>query len=207
MLSRRSLLRLGTLGAGLSWSPALLAQRGGAAALVVQTTLPPYSLVKPIKTLVAQVNPAATVADFESVQDLIARDLQGQQSLMVLILAFGAIALALAVIGVYGVMSYAVGQRTTECGVRLALGALPEDLLWLVLKDGLRLLTVGLGVGLALAVLMGYLLSARLFGVEPFDPLTLAGTSFLMTIITLMACYLPARRASKLDPAVAIQEQ
>ncbi|HET7587639.1 MAG TPA: ABC transporter permease [Gammaproteobacteria bacterium] len=202
--------RMGTLYRPLTQSGnylAMLAQRGGAAALVVQTTLPPYSLVKPIKTLVAQVNPAATVADFESVQDLIARDLQGQQSLMVLILAFGAIALALAVIGVYGVMSYAVGQRTTECGVRLALGALPEDLLWLVLKDGLRLLTVGLGVGLALAVLMGYLLSARLFGVEPFDPLTLAGTSVLMTIITLMACYLPARRASKLDPAVAIQEQ
>ncbi|HET7570541.1 MAG TPA: ABC transporter permease [Gammaproteobacteria bacterium] len=186
---------------------ATLANRGGALALVAQTTLPPYSQVKPIKATVTQVAPGATVNDFESVQDLLAQNLHGRQSLMILILAFGAIALALAVIGVYGVMSYAVGQRTTECGVRLALGALPEDLLWLVLKDGLKLLAIGLVVGLALAVIMGYLLSARLFGVAPFDPLTLAGTAIVMAVITLLACYLPARRAAKLDPAVAIMDQ
>lgn len=186
---------------------AVFAQRGGSLALVVRTTLPPYSLVKPIKTLIGQVNATATVSGFESIQDLIAERLQNRQSLVVLILAFGAIALALAVIGVYGVMSYAVGQRTTECGVRLALGALPEDLLWLVLKDGLKLLAIGLVIGLALAVVMGYLLSARLFGVVPFDPVTLVATGIVMALITVAACWLPARRASKLDPAVAIMEQ
>jgi putative ABC transport system permease protein len=123
-----------------------------------------------------------------------------------LLLAFGGIALALAVVGVYGVLSYAVGQRVTECGVRLALGALPGDLLWLIIRDGLKLLTVGLVTGLVLAVIAGYVLSSRLFGVVPFDPLTLIGSALVLSGITLIACYLPARRAAKLDPAVAIVE-
>jgi ABC-type antimicrobial peptide transport system permease subunit len=139
--------------------------------------------------------------------DLISHHLQDRQSLMVLVLAFGGIALALAVNGVYSVMSYAVSQRRAECGIRLALGALPEDLLWLVLKDGLKLLAVGLAIGLALAVIFGYVLSSWLFGIAPFDPMTLAGTAVVMALITLAACYLPARRAAKLDPAIAMMEQ
>lgn len=201
---------MGTAYFALAQSPDWLdamARFGMTMGLVVHTTLPPYQQIKPLKALVAQINPGATITDFESMQDLVAHDLRDRQSLMILILAFGAIALALAVIGVYGVMSYAVGQRTTECGVRLALGALPADLLWLVLKDGIALLAVGLTLGLGLAVAMGYLLSARLFGVMPFDPSTLAGTALVMAIITLLACYLPARRAAKLDPAVAMMEQ
>ncbi|HET7674797.1 MAG TPA: ABC transporter permease [Gammaproteobacteria bacterium] len=186
---------------------AMGARFGMAMGLVVHTTLPPYALVTPLKTLVSQMNTGATITHFESMQDRVAHYLKDRQSLMILILAFGAIALALAVIGVYGVMSYAVGQRTTECGVRLALGALPSDLLWLVLRDGITLLAIGLAVGLTIAVVMGYLLSARLFGVMPFDPSALAGTALVMAVITLLACYLPARRAAKLDPAVAIVEQ
>lgn len=125
---------------------------------------------------------------------------------MLSLLAFGGIALALAVVGVYGVLNYAVGQRESECGVRLALGALPADLLWLVIKDGLKLLVIGLIVGLMLAVSFGFALSSRLFGVAPYDPLTLTGTVVILSGITLMACYLPARRAAKLDPAVAMME-
>ncbi|HET6726153.1 MAG TPA: ABC transporter permease [Gammaproteobacteria bacterium] len=202
--------RMGTTYVPLNQSQQFLeaaARFGMAGALIIHTSLPPYALAKPIKTLIAQNNAGATIGETQSMHDLIARNLQDRQSLMILILAFGAVALALAVIGVYGVMSYAVEQRTTECGVRLALGALPEDLLWLVLKDGLKLLAVGLLIGLALAVVLGYLLSARLFGVAPFDPVTLAGTAVAMSIITLLACYLPARRAAKLDPAVAIMDQ
>ncbi|HET7369242.1 MAG TPA: ABC transporter permease [Gammaproteobacteria bacterium] len=201
---------MGTVYFALNQSEALLdmmGQRGVALNLIAHTKLPPYSQVKPVKTLIQNVSPGASVSNFQSMGDLIARHLEGRQSLMVLILAFGGVALALAIIGVYGVMSYSVGQRTTECGVRLALGALPEDLLWLVLKDGLKLLAAGLAAGLALAVLLGYLLSARLFGVAPFDPSALAGTAVVMALITVAACYLPARRAAKLDPAVAIMEQ
>jgi putative ABC transport system permease protein len=104
-------------------------------------------------------------------------------------------------------MSYAVGQRRAECGIWLALGAKSTDLLWLILKDGLKLLGVGLIVGLALAVICGFALSSRLFGVAPFDPSTLAGTIVVLAAITLLACYLPARRAAKIDPAIAIMEQ
>jgi putative ABC transport system permease protein len=124
-----------------------------------------------------------------------------------LLLAFGGIALALAIVGVYAVMSYAVGQRRAECGVRLALGAQPGDLLWLILKDGLKLLAIGLVLGLGLAVVCGYLLSSQLFGVAPFDPVTLIGSAVVLCAITLAACYLPARRAASLDPAIAIMEQ
>jgi putative ABC transport system permease protein len=126
---------------------------------------------------------------------------------MHLVLVFGGIALTLAFVGVYGVLSYAVRQRRAECGIRLALGAEPRDLLWLFIKDGLRLLAIGLVLGLGLAVVCGYLLSSQLFGVAPFDPVTLIGSTVVLCVITLAACYLPARRAAKLDPAIAIMEQ
>lgn len=112
-----------------------------------------------------------------------------------------------AAVGVYGVLNYVVSQRVTECGVRLALGALPGDLLWLIIRDGLRMLVIGLCVGLGLAVVLGYAISSQLFNVAPFDPATLAGVIVALLIITLIACYLPARRASKLDPGTAMMER
>lgn len=133
--------------------------------------------------------------------------LRNQRTTMNLVLAFDGSALALAIVGVYGVMSYAVGQRRIECGARLTLGAMPEDILWLVVKDGLKLLAIGLVAGLALAVIFGFVLSSQLFGVAPFDPLTLIGTVIVLSAITLIACYLPARHAAKLDPAIAMMEQ
>ncbi|HET8552328.1 MAG TPA: ABC transporter permease [Gammaproteobacteria bacterium] len=175
--------------------------------LVIHTKLPPRALVKPVQSLLATMAPNVAVDDIHTMHEQLSDSLSDKQTTMTLLLAFGAIALALAIVGVYAVMSYAVGQRRAECGVRLALGALPEDLQWLVLKDGLRLLAVGLLIGLGLAVLCGYLISAQLFGVMPFDPVTLIGSAVVLCVITLVACYLPARRAAKLDPAVAIMEQ
>ncbi|HET7306252.1 MAG TPA: ABC transporter permease [Gammaproteobacteria bacterium] len=175
--------------------------------LVIHTRLPPRALVKPVQNLLSTMAPNVAVDDIHTMHEQLLKSLNDKQTTMTLLLAFGAIALALAIVGVYAVMSYAVGQRRAECGVRLALGALPEDLQWLVLKDGLRLLVVGLVIGLGLAVLCGYLISAQLFGVMPFDPVTLIGSAIVLCLITLAACYLPARRAAKLDPAIAISEQ
>ncbi|HET7369239.1 MAG TPA: ABC transporter permease [Gammaproteobacteria bacterium] len=175
--------------------------------LLIHTSLPPGALEKPVKELVAAVAPKFALNRMHTMEDQMGELLSHRQTTMALLLAFGGIALALAIVGVYAVMSYAVGQRRAECGVRLALGARSEDLQWLVLKDGFRLLAIGLLVGLALAVLGGYLISAQLYGVAPFDPVTLIGSAAVLCIITLAACYLPARRAAKLDPAVAIQEQ
>ncbi|HET7587640.1 MAG TPA: ABC transporter permease [Gammaproteobacteria bacterium] len=177
------------------------------ATVLIHTAMDPDALIAPLQNLIATMDPNVAVFDVHTMQEQLADSLRHKQTTMTLLLAFGGIALALAIVGVYGVMSYAVGQRRAECGVRLALGALPEELSWLVLKDGLRLLAVGLVLGLGLAVLFGYLLSAQLFGVAPFDPVTLIGSAVVLCAITLAACWLPARRAAKLDPAVAIMEQ
>ncbi|HET6726152.1 MAG TPA: ABC transporter permease [Gammaproteobacteria bacterium] len=175
--------------------------------LVVHTALPPRTLVKPVLNLIANMAPNVAVDDVHTMSKQVSDSLGDKRTTMTLLLAFGCIALALAIVGVYGVMSYTVGQRRAECGVRLAMGALPEDLQWLVLKDGFRLLAVGLVLGLGVAVLFGFLLSAQLFGVVPFDPVTLIGSAIVLCAITVAACWLPARRAAKLDPAIAIMEQ
>ncbi|HET7674392.1 MAG TPA: ABC transporter permease [Gammaproteobacteria bacterium] len=175
--------------------------------LALKTTVSPAAMTKPLTSLMRDLDPAIAVYDVRTMQSRLAGALQNQRATMLLVIAFGAIALALAMIGVYGVMSYAVGQRRAECGVRLALGAHPDDLLWLILRDGLRLLAVGLAAGLSLAILFGYVISTRLFGVLPFDPVTLVGSAIVLCIITLAACYLPAKRAAKVDPAAAMTEQ
>jgi predicted permease len=175
--------------------------------LVIHTALPPAALIKPVRQVVANVDPTVAVYGVQTMHEHLSASLNDKQTTMALLLAFGGIALALAIVGVYAVMSYAVGQRRAECGVRLALGAVPEDLSWMILKDGLKLLVVGLVIGLGLAVLFGYLLSAQLFGVAPFDLATLIGSAAVLCAITLIACWLPARRAAKLDPAIAMMEQ
>jgi putative ABC transport system permease protein len=175
--------------------------------LVVHTTVPPGGVGDSLRQTLAQAAPSVAVDDIETMRQRLSGTLRDEQTTLALLLIFGGVALALAVVGVYGVMSYAVGQRRTECGVRLALGALPEDLFWLLLKDGLKLLGIGLAIGLALAVIFGFVLSSRLFGIEPYDPLILIGTVIALATITLIACYIPARRAAKLDPAVAMMEQ
>jgi ABC-type antimicrobial peptide transport system permease subunit len=175
--------------------------------LVVKSSLPPSTQIKPIQNVVARLNPAAAMFNFQSMRALIADYLQSRQAELILVLAFGSAALALAVIGVYGVMRYAVGQRRAECGIRLALGAQPLDLLWLIIKDGLKLLAVGLVAGLALAVAFGYIISSQLFNVAPFDPLTLIGVAVVLCLVTLAACYLPARSAARLDPAIAMMDR
>jgi putative ABC transport system permease protein len=180
--------------------------RGGKG-LVVKTAVPPGTLIGPVKHIVNKINPRVSVSDFTTLQDALAHSLAEREAVMALVLVFACLGLVLAAVGVYGVLSYVVGQRVTECGVRLALGALPGDLLWLIVRDGLKMLAVGLCIGLLLAVVLGYAISSQLFSVAPFDPVTLAGVVVALSIITVAACYLPARRASKLDPAIAMLEQ
>jgi ABC-type antimicrobial peptide transport system permease subunit len=118
---------------------------------------------------------------------------------------FAVVALVMAVGGIYGITSYSVSQRTQEMGIRLAFGARASDIIRQILTQGVRLIGIGLGVGLIGALVMGQLLAGLLFGVSAVDPAALLGVAILLLAVTLLACYLPARRAARVDPMVALR--
>jgi putative ABC transport system permease protein len=121
--------------------------------------------------------------------------------------AFAAAALLLAALGIYGVVSYAVSRREREIGVRMALGAQAADVLRMVLREGLRLSLIGVGCGIAAALLLARLLHAFLYGVSPTDPLTYALVAILLALVAALASLLPARRATRVDPVVALRAE
>jgi ABC-type antimicrobial peptide transport system permease subunit len=124
---------------------------------------------------------------------------------MTLLAVFAALALLLASIGIYGVLSYLVGQRTQEIGVRMALGAQRADVLRLIMSDGARMALLGMGIGIVAALGLTHLMTSMLFGVRPTDPLTFAAVTLVLGLIALLACYVPAHRAMRVDPTVALR--
>jgi putative ABC transport system permease protein len=130
-----------------------------------------------------------------------------QRFVALLLSLFAALALIQALIGIYGVMSYAVTQRRQELGIRMALGAHPGNILSLVLRRGMKLTLIGMALGLMGAVASTRLLRDMLFGINPFDPLTFAAMTLLLMCISLIACFLPARRATKLDPMNVLRSE
>jgi putative ABC transport system permease protein len=126
---------------------------------------------------------------------------------MMLLAVFAGVALVLAAVGLYGVMSYAVSWRTHEIGIRMALGAGRTNVLSLVVREGMTMALLGLAIGLISALILSRLLRGLLYGVSPTDPLTFAGVSIVLIFVSVLACLIPARRATRVDPIVALRSE
>lgn len=180
------------------------------ATLIVRATGHPASLAKSIRDAVHKLDPDLPVYDLMTFEDHLSRSFMALMPLRMgatLAGIQGGLALLLAILGLYAVVSYGVTSRTREIGVRLALGATNRDVLELVAREGLRLTLIGLGVGLLLALALALVLSRVVFGVRAFDPVALTGVVLLLIATAALACWLPARRATKVDPMVALRSE
>jgi putative ABC transport system permease protein len=173
--------------------------------MVMRTSGDPLSHVAAVRSAVAAIDPQIPLAEVRTMERLIGESVAEPRYRALLLSAFGALALVLASAGIYGVMSYTVNQRRRETGVRLALGATSADVMRLVIRDGMRLAIIGVACGIVLALISTRVLSSMLFGVSPLDPLTFGSMALFLTAVGLLACMLPARRASRTDPMTAIR--
>jgi putative ABC transport system permease protein len=173
--------------------------------LVIRTTGNPENLVAGVRQEIRAVDPALPVSNITTMEELLGQESGSRRLGMLLLTAFAGLALLLAALGIYGVLSYFVAQQTPEIGVRLALGAQQRDILGLVIGKGLAWTFAGVAIGSAAALALTRLMAGLLFGVSAADPLTFALVAGLLTGVALLACYLPARRAAKVDPLVALR--
>ena len=181
------------------------AAQGANAFVRFHSPLTPEAAFQSIRQKLVADNDQMIVSGNESEEEVVARSISSQRFSLVLLGAFAGLALLLASIGIYGVLSYLVGQRTQEIGVRMALGAQRFDVLRMILQDGARMTLVGVVIGVAAALGLTQLMSSMLFGVKPTDPITFIGVAVILCCIALFSCYLPARRAMKVDPMVALR--
>jgi putative ABC transport system permease protein len=175
--------------------------------LVIRTVGDPLNLVAAVRQAVWAVDRDQPVSNVRTMEEILAGEVAQRRLGMSLLAAFAALALLLASLGIYGALSYAVTQRKAEIGIRMALGARPGDVLRMVLSDGMRLALLGLVIGLTASFALTRAMTNLLFDVDAADPLTFATVSLLLILVSLIACYLPARRATKVDPLVALREE
>ena len=175
------------------------------AGLLVRTSGDPLTLVAAVRARILAVDPEQPIYNINTMSAMMATAMAPRRLNLVLLSGFALIALTLAAVGIYGVMANLVTQRTGEIGLRMALGARPSDVLRLVMRRGLSLVVFGAAIGLVAAFALTRVMESLLFGVSATDPITFGGVAALLTGVALLACYLPARRAMKVDPMVALK--
>jgi putative ABC transport system permease protein len=173
--------------------------------VAVKTDVDPHSLVNAVRAEVTALHKAQPIYDVRTLDERLSASLMQQRFSMLLLTLFALLALILTAVGLYGVMAYSVTQRTQEIGIRIAVGAQTRDVLKLILKQGIRLALIGVIFGLAGAFALTRLLSGLLFGVSAHDPLTFSVIAVLLIVVALLACWVPARRATKVSPTVALR--
>jgi putative ABC transport system permease protein len=173
--------------------------------VLARTQAEPQSLAAAARSQILAVEPNQPVFNVRTMRELVAESIASRRFSMFLLLVFALVALVLAAVGLYGVMAYSVTQRTHEIGIRMALGAQATDVLRMILRQGLLLVLTGIGLGLVAAFALTRVLTSLLYGVSATDPLTFACISLLLVVVALLACYIPARRATKVDPMIALR--
>src|SRR5262249_46048528 len=172
---------------------------------VVRTNIDPTDAVSSVRQELARVDPDQPVFDVRTMTGRIDRSLTGRRFNVTLLALFAALALTLAAVGIYGLLAYSVSERTHEIGVRLALGATRGAVVTMVLRQGMTLAALGAAIGVVAAFGTVRLIAGLLFGVSPADPATFATIPILLIAVALAACYVPARRATRVDPMVALR--
>ena len=190
---------------GLYLPLAQLPRTNGAGVLLARTAGDPRQLAGPLRRAIAAVDPALAVFGVEPLTETVSRSIAERRFTMLVLGIFAAVALALAAIGIYGVLSYTVTQRTAELGIRMALGADPGGLRRLVVGSGLALASIGVAVGLVGAWILSRMLESLLYGVAPTDPTVFATVAVLLLAVAALASYVPARRATRIDPVTALR--
>ena len=175
--------------------------------LLTRTEVEPLSLASAVRGQVAALNKDQAVFNVRTMEQIVAQSVAARRFSMLLLAVFAAVALVLASVGLYGVMSYVVAQRTHEIGIRMALGARGRDVSWMVVGMGMKLALAGVVLGLMCALAMTRVMETLLFGVSATDPLTFVAIALLLTGVASLACFVPARRATKVDPIIALRYQ
>jgi predicted permease len=178
-----------------------------AVAVVLRTEGDPTALMSDVRRAVEEIDPREVVYNVQTMDEVVSNSFAARRLLMILLGVFAALALVLACIGIYGVISYLAGQRTHEIGVRMALGAQRSDVLRLVIGHGARMALIGVAIGVGAALGLTRLMANQLFGVSAHDPLTFAGVALLLIVVAIAACYIPARRAMRVDPMIALRHE
>jgi len=173
--------------------------------LVVRTVSSPMGVVPALRRDIWAADNNLAIAQVTTMNELVSSSITQQRFIVLLLGCFALLSLVLAAVGIYGVMSYSVSQRTHEIGIRLALGARSTNVLALVLKSGMALAAIGVAIGVTGALALTRLMSTLLFGVTPKDATTFVGLSLGLLAVAFVACYVPARRATKVDPLVALR--